>query len=220
MLLKAERTIHMPILFPQDEFNKLKRLMVLYNCALMDINTRMDILLEDFKHLQAYNPIEHVKSRIKSPESIAEKLHKSNLDITADNARKRVTDIAGLRCICSYARDIYFIAGVFKKLPDINVLSEKDFVTSPKPSGYRSFHMVLEVPVYLSRETLPIPVEVQIRTQAMDFWAALEHKVRYKYEQQIPKNLSDELNACAERIAELDDRMFTIHDTISLFNPL
>jgi putative GTP pyrophosphokinase len=206
----------MSVLFPLDEFNKLKSLLILYNCALMDINTRMDILLEDFKYLQAYNPIEHIKSRIKSPESIAEKLHKSGLEITSDNAQRRMTDIAGIRCICSYARDIYFIAGVLKKLPDITVLSEKDYITSPKPSGYRSFHMVLEVPVYLSRETLPIPVEVQIRTQAMDFWAALEHKARYKYDHQIPAHLSDALNACAEQIAQLDDKMFSIHEDITV----
>jgi putative GTP pyrophosphokinase len=205
----------MHVLFPPEEFNKLKKILIQYNCALMDIITRMDILLEDFKHLQTYNPIEHIKSRMKSPESIAEKLHKSGLDITAENARGRVTDIAGLRCICSYARDIYFIADVLRKLPDIRILSEKNYIAEPKPSGYRSFHMLLEVPVYLSREMMLIPVEVQIRTQAMDFWAALEHKVRYKYRQGIPRHLSEELNACAKRIAELDDRMFIIHEKVS-----
>jgi putative GTP pyrophosphokinase len=205
----------MPILFSDEEFAKLKRVLIIYNCALMNIGTRMDILLEDFKNLQAYNPIEHIKIRMKSPESIAGKLHREKLDITADNARKRCRDIAGLRCICSYARDIYFIADILRKQPDLTVLSERDYVNEPKPSGYRSFHMIIEIPVLFSRETVNIPVEVQIRTQAMDFWAALEHKARYKFDHHVPRNLSDELNACAERIAELDDRMFTIHNAIS-----
>jgi putative GTP pyrophosphokinase len=210
----------MPILFPQDEFNKLKGLFVLYNCALMNIDTRMDILLEDFKYLQTYNPIEHIKSRMKSPESIAEKLHREGMAITADNARARCHDIAGLRCICSYARDIYFIADLLRNQPDLNILSERDYITKPKPSGYRSYHLIVEMPVYLSREAIKIPVEVQIRTQAMDFWAALEHKARYKYNHQIPTHLSDALNACAEQIAQLDDRMFSINEDIKAPAPL
>ncbi len=202
--------------FPEDEFIKLKDMLVLYNCALKNISTRLDILHEDFKNFQTYNPIEHIKSRLKSPESIAEKLARLGLKLTAENARTQLTDIAGIRCICAYTNDVNAIAGALKKQTDITVLREKDYIKKPKPSGYRSFHMILQVPVFLTSEQLLLPVEVQIRTQAMDFWASLEHKVRYKYKNEMPRHLSEELNVCAEKIAELDKRMFDIHDIISL----
>jgi putative GTP pyrophosphokinase len=126
--------------------------------------------------------------------------------------------MAGIRIICSYAKDIYSLVDILKSLPDTKILSEKDYISNPKPSGYRSFHIIMEIPVYYSGKTEEIPVEVQIRTAAMDFWATLEHKVRYKYNEHIPQHLSDELSICADKIAELDDRMFLIHDIISLIN--
>ncbi|MCL2708530.1 MAG: GTP pyrophosphokinase family protein, partial [Defluviitaleaceae bacterium] len=147
----------MPVLFSQEEFAKLKDLLVLYGCALKNISTRIDILLDDFKYIQRNNPVEHIKSRIKSPESIAEKLHRLGFEITAENARKCLYDIAGMRVICAYATDIFFIAEVLKSQPDINLVIEKDYVTNPKPSGYRSYHLIVEVPVFLSRETEKMP---------------------------------------------------------------
>ncbi|MDR1665007.1 MAG: GTP pyrophosphokinase family protein [Clostridiales bacterium] len=206
----------MAILFSPEEFAKLKDLMIYFNCALRDITTRIDILLEDFRNFQHKDPVEHIKTRIKSPESIAGKLARLNYDITAKNARDKLYDIAGLRIICPYARDIYYIADVLRLQPDLNVTTEKDYISRPKPSGYRSYHMIIDVPVYFTRETYKIPVEVQLRTQAMDFWATLEHSVRYKYQEpgKIPKRISDELAACADRIAELDEKMFEIHDEV------
>jgi putative GTP pyrophosphokinase len=206
----------MAILFAQDEFLKLKEYLIVYRCALKDVETRMDILLEDFKNIQAYNPIEHIKSRLKSPESIADKLYRIGVEVTAENARLHLTDIAGLRCICSYAKDIDFIVQVIKRQPDIKILREKNYVTRPKPSGYRSYHLILEVPIYLSNRTECLPVELQIRTQAMDFWASLEHKVRYKYKDQMPDHLSKALVECAEKIAELDDRMYLIQELVDI----
>jgi putative GTP pyrophosphokinase len=129
---------------------------------------------------------------------------------------KNLTDIVGIRCICSYARDVFFVAKVLKNQPDMKVRSEKDYVTNPKKSGYRSFHLILDVPIYLSNRIEVLPVEVQIRTQAMDFWASLEHKVRYKYKDQMPEHLVLDLMECAEKIAELDDRMFLIQDIVDL----
>jgi putative GTP pyrophosphokinase len=204
------------MLFPSGEFVKLKDHLVLYGCALKNISMRIDILLEDFSNFQSYNPIEHIKSRLKSPESIAEKLYRQKLAMTAESARENLTDIAGLRCICSYAKDIFYIAEVLKRQPDIKVRSEKDYVTNPKPSGYRSYHLILDVPIFLTDRTVYLPVEVQIRTQAMDFWASLEHKVRYKYDGKMPDHLSSELVDCAEKIAELDDRMYLIQEIVDM----
>ena len=167
-------------------------------------------------HLQPYNPIEHIKARLKTPESIARKLYRRNLPLTAHAAVTNLHDIAGLRCICSYTKDIRLIADVLKRQPDLKLLSEKDYVEYPKTSGYRSHHLILDVPIYLTNRTELLPVEVQIRTQAMDFWATLEHKVRYKYNNQVPTSLSDELFEIAERITELDGRMSLIQDIADL----
>jgi len=206
----------MAILFSPDEFSKLKEDLVLYNCALKNMTTRMDILLEDFGHLQTNNPIEHVKYRLKSPESIAAKLHRQGYPLTALSAKNHLTDIAGIRCICPYTKDIKFIAQVLKSQADLKVLSEKDYVTNPKQSGYRSYHMIFEVPIYLSCTKESLPVEVQIRTQSMDFWATLEHKARYKYQDEMPEHLAHELQECATRIAKLDERMILIQELIDI----
>ena len=189
---------------------------MLYRCALINMTTRMDILLEDFGNLQASNPIEHVKSRLKSPESIAAKLHRQNQELSADSAKKHLTDIAGVRCICPYTKDITYIAKVLKSQADLTVISEKDYITYPKPSGYRSYHLTFEVPIYLSSTEERLPVEVQIRTQAMDFWATLEHKARYKYQDAMPEHLAHELTECADKIAELDNRMSLIQDIVDI----
>jgi len=203
-------------LFCQEEFGKLKEILILYRCALNNMEYRVETLLEDYTNLQAYNPIEHVKSRLKSPESIAGKLERRGRILTAASAVENLTDIAGIRCICSYAKDIKYLADVFMRQPDIRVIEEKDYVSEPKPTGYRSFHLIMEVPIYLTNSTARLPVEVQIRTQAMDFWASLEHKVRYKYNDQIPEALSRELIECANKIQELDDRMYLIQEIADL----
>jgi len=206
----------MAVLFSPEEFSKLKEDLVLYNCALKNMTTRMDILLEDFSNLQTNNPIEHVKYRLKSPESIAAKLHRQGYPLTAYSAKNHLTDIAGIRCICPYAKDIKFIAQVLKSQADLKILSEKDYVTAPKTSGYRSYHMIFEVPIYLSCTKETLPVEVQIRTQSMDFWATLEHKARYKYQDEMPEHLAHELQECATRIAELDERMILIQELVDI----
>ena len=206
----------MAALFSQDEFNKLKKYLVLYRCALSNMRMRVETLLEDFLYLQLYNPIEHIKDRLKSAESIAAKLARRSSPLTADNARTTLMDIAGIRCICSYSKDIHLVAEALKRHPDTKILNEKDYVTYPKKTGYRSYHLIIEVPVYLTRSTELLPVEVQIRTQAMDFWASLEHKVRYKYNNVIPETLVSELVDCADRIAELDNRMYLIQEIADL----
>jgi putative GTP pyrophosphokinase len=177
---------------------------------------RMDVLLEDFENIHKHNPVEHIKRRLKTYESIAGKLHRLNHPVTAESARLNLTDIAGMRCICSYNKDIAYIADVFKAQPDMELISEKNYVENPKPSGYRSHHIILEVPVYLSDSVVRLPVEIQIRTQAMDFWASLEHKIRYKYKSGMPEHLAEGLKECAAQISDLDERMYKIQELIDI----
>jgi len=206
----------MQVLFPPEEFTKLKEHLVLYRCALKNMTTRMDILLEDYGNLQTSNPIEHIKYRLKSAESIAAKLKRQGCELTAQSAKDNLTDIAGIRCICPYAKDIPEIAAVLKSQSDLKVISEKDYVSKPKPSGYRSYHLIFDVPIFLSCTKETLPVEVQIRTQSMDFWATLEHKARYKYKDEMPAHLAHELQECATRIEELDKRMILIQELVDI----
>jgi len=208
----------MAVRFPDEEFVKLKDIMLIYQWGHDLLLTKLNIIYEDFKNFRNTNPIENIRSRIKAPESIAQKLLELGVALTAENAKKHVKDIAGIRVICTFARDIHSLADILRAMPDTKVLSEKDYVGHPKPSGYRGFHFIMEVPVYYSGTVAEIPVEVQIRTAAMDFWATLEHKVKYKYKGHIPQSMSDELVVCANKIADLDERMFTIHDIISYLN--
>ena len=208
----------MSVRFSLEEFAELKNLLIVYEWGQRTLLTKLNIMCEDFKNFQENNPIENIKGRIKSPESIAQKLHKMNVAITANNAQKYLKDIAGIRIICSYAKDIYHLVDLLRSMPDVNILDEKDYVGTPKPSGYRSYHVIMETPVFYSGKTEDITVEVQIRTEAMNFWSTLEHKARYKYQEHIPQHLCDELVICADKIAELDNRMYLIHEIISLIN--
>ena len=208
----------MSVRFSDEEFVRLKNLLLIYEWGQRTLLTKLNIMNEDFRAFQESNPIEYIRGRIKAPESIAQKLHKMNVEVRADNARKYLKDIAGIRIICSYAKDVYQLIDILRAMPDIHILDEKDYIGNPKPSGYRSYHVIMEVPVFHSGKTEYIPVEVQIRTEAMNFWSTLEHKARYKYQEHIPQHLGDELVLCAEKIAELDERMYLIHEIISLIN--
>jgi len=208
----------MLVRFSEEEFAKLKNLLFIYEWGQQTLLTKLSIIHEDLKIFHENNPIEHIKGRIKSPESIAQKLHKMNVDITADNAKKHLKDIAGIRIICPFAKDIYYLTDLLRSMPDVNILDEKDYVSNPKPSGYRSYHVIMEIPIFYSGKIEYVVVEVQVRTEAMNFWSTLEHKARYKYEEHIPQHLCDELVICADKIAELDNRMFLVHEIISLIN--
>jgi len=204
--------------FSDEEFAKLKQALHVYEWGLQTLMTKLNIIHEDLKNFQENSAIDYIRSRIKAPESIAQKLYKMGHDITTNNAKKYLRDIAGIRIICPFATDIYFLVDILRALPDVKILNEKDFISKPKPSGYRSYHLIMEVPVFFSGKTEEITVEVQIRTEAMNFWATLEHKARYKYSEHVPTHLSDELVVIADKIAELDNRMFLIHEIISLIN--
>jgi putative GTP pyrophosphokinase len=208
----------MSVRFTDEEFAKLKNMLLVYEWGQQIFTTKLNILRQDLITFQNINPIEHIKSRIKTPKAIAEKLHKINVEITADNAKQYLTDISGFRIICPFAKDIYGLVEILTSMPDWKVLTQKDYISNPKPSGYRSYHLIIDLPIYYSGKTEIIPVEVQIRTAAMDFWSTMEHQVRYKYKEHIPQHLSDELIICANKIAELDERMLLIHEIISLIN--
>ena len=191
-------------------------MMLRYKSALMEVGTKLEILNEEFKHIHQYNPIEHIKQRIKSPESIVKKLKKRGLDSTIENMREFINDIAGIRVICSFTSDIYRIAEMIRNQNDIKVISVKDYIISPKESGYKSFHMIVSVPIYLSDSVVDTKVEIQIRTVAMDFWASLEHKVNYKLDQDDSdeeiKNIRRRLYDCAQMVSVLDDEMLALNE--------
>lgn len=191
-----------------------EELIFLHNSALKEIGTKLEILNDEFQHIHQYNPIEHIKSRIKSSESIVRKLKKKGYEVTLENMAKYVNDIAGIRIICSFTSDIYRIANMLRKQNDIKVLSVKDYIECPKESGYKSYHMLVEIPIYLSDSVVDTKVEIQIRTIAMDFWASLEHKMNYKFESDAPEEIRKELFECAMMVEQLDDRMLIINDKI------
>ena len=199
-----------------DGVDSWETMMLLYKSALMEVGTKLEILNEEFKHIHQYNPIEHIKQRIKSPESIVKKLKKRGLDSTIENMREFINDIAGIRVICSFTSDIYRIAEMIRNQNDIKVISVKDYIISPKESGYKSFHMIVSVPIYLSDSVVDTKVEIQIRTVAMDFWASLEHKVNYKLDQDDSdeeiKNIRRRLYDCAQMVSVLDDEMLTLNE--------
>ena len=192
---------------------------LLYNSALKQINTKLEILNDEFQEVHRYNPIEHIKSRIKTPESIVKKLRRHGYESTLENMIKYVNDIAGIRIICSFTSDIYRIADMISNQRDIKVLTIKDYIMNPKTGGYRSYHMIVAVPVYLSDHTAEVKVELQIRTVAMDFWASLEHKIQYKFETKAPANIKAQLFECARMVAELDERMLSLNEEIQLIAP-
>ena len=183
-----------------------------YQSALREVRTKLEILDDEFQMRHSRNPIHHMESRIKSPQSIAQKLRRKNLPLTPESAMKNLRDIAGIRVVCAYLNDIYTIAGLLTRQDDIHLVQERDYIRNPKPNGYRSLHLIVEVPVFFSEGKLMLPVEVQIRTIAMDFWASLEHKIRYKEVVDVPENLNEELYDAAERISALDGDMQRIHD--------
>ena len=198
-----------------DSWNEVQ---LIYNSALKQITTKMEILNDEFQHVHQYNPIEHIKSRIKTPQSIVKKLKKNNYESTIDNMVRYVNDIAGIRVICSFTSDIYRIAEMISNQSDIRVISVKDYIVNPKPSGYKSYHMLVTVPVYLSDRIVDTKVEIQIRTVAMDFWASLEHKINYKFEGNAPAYIKNELIECSKMASELDRRMLSLNEEIQMIH--
>ncbi len=197
-----------------EDVDSWKTIMFLYNSALKEVSTKLEILNDEFHHVHQYNPIEHIKTRIKTPESIVKKLKRYGYETSIENMVKYINDIAGVRLICSFTSDIYRLAEMLGNQSDLKVLSIKDYIKYPKDSGYKSYHMLVAVPIYLSDSVVETKVEIQIRTIAMDFWASLEHKIYYKFEGNAPDNISQDLKECADMVSALDERMLQLNDVI------
>lgn len=200
--------------YRDNEVDSWEEVNLIYNAALKQVQTKMEILNDEFQRVHKYNPIEHIKARIKSSGSIVKKLRRYGYESTIENMITYVNDMAGIRIICSFTSDIFRIAEMIENQKDIKVLSVKDYITYPKASGYKSYHMIISVPVYLSDRIVDAKVEVQIRTVAMDFWASLEHKMHYKFEGDAPQHIKDELVECARMVADLDNRMLLLNEEI------
>ena len=194
----------------QDVMLEYRKIKLLYRSALKEIGTKLEILNDEFKLVHQYNPIEHIESRLKTDESITRKLIRKGKEITVENIQKYIDDIAGVRVICSFTPDIYRIVDMISSQDDIEVLKTKDYMLNPKVNGYRSYHLIVRVPIFLSDRV----VEIQIRTVAMDFWASLEHKIYYKYEGNTPEYIKKELKECADLVTFLDSKMLAINEEV------
>ncbi|MGC4153766.1 MAG: GTP pyrophosphokinase family protein [Propionicimonas sp.] len=199
----------------REEFIRFR---MCYEFAIEEVSTKINILRREFENIHSYSPIEHVRSRLKTPESLMAKVQRCDCELTVPAIRARVRDIAGIRITCSFISDAYWIASMLTQQPDVTLVQTKDYIANPKPNGYRSLHLIVQVPVFLSDRTEEVYVEIQIRTIAMDFWASVEHKLFYKYDRELPAHLKDELDDAARVAAELDDRMGHLRDEIRDFD--
>lgn len=197
-----------------EEMKPWRDLLLVHQFAVKEIKTKLDILDEEFRNIHDYNPIEHIRYRVKKPNSIMEKLDRLGIEPTIENARMHISDIAGIRIVCSFTTDIYRIAELLENQDDINVVLIKDYIKEPKENGYKSLHMHIDIPVYLSSGVVPTRIEIQIRTIAMDFWASLEHKIYYKFRNKAPSKITSQLKICANMISILDERMLEIKKEI------
>ena len=203
--------------FPEgliEQASGFMELMMQYRCALMEVETKLNVLNAEFTMKNNRNPFESIKSRIKTPKSILAKLRRKGFEISVKGIEENLADVAGIRVICSFPDDIYATAKMLTDQDDIRVIQVKDYIINPKPNGYRSLHLILEVPIFLSNEKKNMKVEVQFRTIAMDFWASLEHKLKYKKNIENAEEISKELQRCAEASSQLDLRMQALRDRI------
>jgi putative GTP pyrophosphokinase len=215
---RAQRTLDRIDGSTLDEMRALRdeteRFMLRYKFGMDEVITKLSILRDEFSQAHAYNPIEHISSRLKSLDSVVDKMRRKGVEPSFEAIRETVTDIAGVRVPCSFVSDAYRIAELLTAQEDVRVIRVKDYIAEPKANGYQSLHLIVEVPVFLSTGAHPVCVEVQIRTIAMDFWASLEHKIYYKYDRVVPGELLDQLTDAARTAAELDARMERLHRTV------
>ena len=197
-----------------EDVDSWRTVMFLYNSALKEVGTKLEILNDEFQHVHQYNPIEYIKSRIKNPQSIVKKLKRNGYEVSIDNMVDHVKDIAGIRIVCSFTSDIYRLAEMIGRQNDLTVVSVKDYIKNPKDSGYKSYHMIVSVPIFLTDRVVDTKVEIQIRTIAMDFWASLEHKIYYKFEGHAPDYISHDLRECAEIVGMLDAKMLSLNEAV------
>ncbi len=202
---------------PEEFFEQIinfRELMMIYNSAIKEITTKLDILNDELSLGNRKNPIQFIKSRVKKPLSIVNKLQSLGKEVSVESVIENLDDVAGIRVVCSFIDDVYKISDMLIKQDDIVLIKAKDYIKNPKPNGYRSYHLILEVPVFFSDKKQLVRVEIQIRTVAMDFWASLEHQLKYKKDLDHSKAIEDELSLCAETIAQTDMQMMNIRNRI------
>ena len=202
---------------------KFNDLMMMYRCTIREVRTKLEVLNDEFSVEYKRNPISFIKTRIKKPESILKKLNKLGYDFTAENIQEHLNDVAGVRVVCAFLDDIYTIAELLASQDDITVIQVKDYIKNPKPNGYRSYHMIVEIPVFFSKGKTPMRAEIQIRTNGMDFWATLEHQLRYKKgieEMDGYEQISDELAKTAHELNNMDLAMQNITNKIGRFHDI
>ncbi|WP_125778430.1 GTP pyrophosphokinase [Antribacter gilvus] len=192
----------------------LRRMAMTYKFGIDEVMTKISILRDEFRHMQNYNPVEHVGSRLKSFESIITKCRRKGIPLTPDGVREQLFDIAGVRVTCSFVTDIYRVRDMLVQQADLTLLEERDYIARPKPNGYKSLHLIVQVPVFLSDRVEDVIVEIQLRTIAMDFWASLEHKIYYRYHRDVPRHLTDALKLAADVAWSLDTSMEHIHEEV------
>ena len=198
--------------------DKEKELMLKYIFALEILKTEMNILIKNYEHKNNYNPVEHIKSRIKTKESAIKKLEKKGYDLTYENLEKHVHDMVGLRIVCSFVSDVYEVVDLIKNSKQFKIKEEKNYIINPKDSGYSSYHLNVLVPIHLDDETEYVEAEIQIRTIAMDFWASLDHKIRYKFPSEIPDEVKEEMFNCSLDIRMLDNKMENLSQVMKKYN--
>ncbi len=194
---------------------KFRELIMMYECAIREVKTKLEVLNDDLSVRHKRNPIEQIDSRIKKPESIVEKLQRKNFPVNLDSVFNNLNDVAGIRVVCSFIDDIYNVAAMLAKQDDITVVRVKDYIKEPKENGYRSYHMIVEIPVYFAEEKKNMRVEVQLRTKAMDFWASLEHQLKYKSHSEEREDIAAELFECAQGLAHADEKMLELRRRIN-----
>lgn len=198
----------------RENMAPIRALMSRYRCAMMEVETKFKVLNEQFSLEHDRNRIESIKTRLKSMDSILEKLHRRKLPITLSSMEENLNDVAGVRVICSFVDDIYVLVDCLLRQDDVTLLQVKDYIKHPKANGYRSLHLIISIPIFLQEETHYMKVEVQLRTIAMDFWASLEHKIHYKFEGDAPESIKNELVECARMVSDLDARMLSLNEEI------
>ena len=200
------------------DYQEYNRLMAYYRCAIMEIETKFNVLNEELSLQHDRNPINGMKSRLKKISSIVEKLERKGLPMTTESIEEHLNDIAGIRIVCAFPDDVYMLADAFLAQDDITLIKKKDYIANPKENGYRSLHLIVEVPIYLAREKRMMKAEIQLRTIAMDSWASLEHQLRYKKDFEFTEHMANELQRCAELSAELDMRMDALRELVQSSN--
>lgn len=199
------------------DFNEL---MLKYNFALQTLETQINILIKEYEFKNKVNPIEHVKSRIKTEKSTFDKLNKKGFELSLENLKEHVKDMIGIRIVCSFVNDVDTVVNLIKKSKQFKVVSEKNYIDNPKSTGYQSIHLIVEIPLYLNETIEYIPAEIQIRTVAMDFFASLDHKIRYKFPGEIPNEVKDEMVSCSYVIQALDKKMYELNEIVKKYNDL